>query len=130
MSSNTDVAPGGWAVFAAVVLLIIGFLNIFFGIAAIDNPNLVTVSGTDVIVADFDTWGWVHIVIGALMLFSCVGLFAAQNWARVLAIIFATINAIAQIGFFTAFPLWAIIVIILDVLVIYHLVVRPWKPVS
>ncbi len=122
--------PGGWAVFAGVILLIVGSLNFMFGLAGILNDEVLTVGGQGVIIWDFETWGWIHLVVGAIMVLVSLGLFATQEWAAVLAIIFAAISAIAQIGLITAFPLWSILIIILDVLVIYNLTREPWKTVS
>ncbi len=122
--------PGGWAVFAAVILLIVGSLNFMFGMAGILNDQVVTVGGQGVIIWDFETWGWIHLVVGAIMVLVSLGLFATREWAAVLAIIFAAISAIAQIGLITAFPLWSILIIVLDVLVIYNLTRAPWKPAT
>ena len=122
--------PGGWAVFAAVILLIVGSLNFMFGLAGILNDQVVTVGGQGVIIWDYETWGWIHLVVGAIMVLVSLGLFATREWAVVLAIIFAAISAIAQIGLITAFPLWSILIIVLDVLVIYNLTRAPWKPAT
>lgn len=128
MSTPENASPTGWAVFAAVVLLIVGCFNVVFGLAAILNEEIVTVSGTGVIVWSFTTWGWIHLIVGAIMILVSFGLFAARGWARTLAIVFATLNAIAQVGLITAFPLWSILVIALDIIVIYQLATRPWEP--
>ena len=64
-----------------------------------------------------------------IMVLAAAGLFSGQTWARVVAVLFATLNAIAQIGLITAFPLFSILIIVLDVVVIYHLTVG-WEPVT
>jgi hypothetical protein len=128
-TTRTDPGPTGWAVFAGVILLMVGFLNFFYGLAGILNDDVVTVGGRGVIVWNFTAWGWIHLILGAIMAVTAAGLFAASNWARWAAVFFATVNAIAQIGLITAFPLWSILVIALDVLVIYHLTTR-WAPAA
>jgi hypothetical protein len=116
---------GGWIAFAAIVLLIVGFLDVFFGLAGVLNDKVVRVGGGGgVIIADYTTWGWVHIVIGALMVLTAFGLFAQADWARWAAIWFAMLNAIAEIGVITAFPLWSLLVIALSITVIYQLTAR------
>ena len=127
MSARPVEGPTGWAVFAGVVLFMAGFLNFFYGLAAVLNDEVVTVQGRGVIIWDFTAWGWVHLVIGVIMVLSGAGLLAGQGWARAMGVIFATINAIAQIGLITAFPLWSILLIALDVIVIYQLTAR-WVP--
>ncbi len=128
-TTRTDPGPTGWAVFAGVILLMVGFLNFFYGLAGILNDDVVTVGGSGgVIVWDFTAWGWIHLILGVIMTLTACGLFVAASWSRWTAVFFATVNAIAQIGLITAFPLWSILVIALDVLVIYNLTTRWAEP--
>jgi hypothetical protein len=76
---------------------------------------------------DFTAWGWIHLILGVVMVLAAGGLFTGQTWARGVAVVFATLNAIGQIGLITAFPLFSILLIVLDVLVIYNLTVG-WAP--
>jgi hypothetical protein len=89
-------------------------------LAAILNDDVVVVGGHGAIIADLTAWGWITLILGAILVLTGFGLLTAQEWARWTAVFFATINAIAQIGVFPAAPLWAFIVILLDVLVIYN----------
>jgi hypothetical protein len=116
--------PTGWAVFAAVVLFVSGTFGTIWGLAAILNDQVITVGGRGVIVADFTTWGWIHLVVGAIMIATSFGLFAMSGWARWTAIFFAMLNAILQVGAFPVFPLWSVVAVALDVIVIYQLTVR------
>jgi hypothetical protein len=52
-----------------------------------------------------------------------------ESWARWTAVVLAALSAILQVGVLPAFPLWALIVIALDVLVIYGLTAR-WEHTS
>jgi hypothetical protein len=54
----------GWAVFAAVMLLVIGGLDFFYGLAAVLNNEVVIVGGHGVVIADITTWGWVTLIFG------------------------------------------------------------------
>jgi hypothetical protein len=80
-------------------------------------------------ILDRRTWGWIHFLVGLLMVVTAGGLFGMQDWARWTAVFFAALNAIVQIGVITAFPLWSLIVIALDVVVIYQLTER-WTAAS
>jgi hypothetical protein len=108
--------------FAAVILFLAGTFSLLYGLAAVLNDKDVTVGGgSGVIVWDFTAWGWSHMVVAAVMVTVALGLVAVKGWARWGAIALATLNAILQIGVITAFPIWALIVIALDVTIIYQL---------
>jgi len=111
----------GWAVFAAVMLLIIGGLDALYGLAAILNNEIVIVGGHGVIVADITTWGWVTLILGLIMLATGAGLLAGNSIARWAAVFVVAVGAILQLGWFPAAPLWSILVIALSVIVIYQL---------
>jgi hypothetical protein len=127
MTARAPAQPSGWAAFAGVILFITGWLNFFYGLAGILNDEVVTVQGRGVMIWDFTAWGWIHLILGVIMVLAAGGLFTGQTWARGVAVVFATLNAIAQIGLITAFPLFSILIIVLDVLVIYNLTAG-WQP--
>jgi len=127
MTMRAPAQPSGWAAFAGVVLFIAGWLNFFYGLAAVLNDQVVTVQGRGVAIWNFTAWGWIHLILGVVMVLAAGGLFTGQTWARGAAVVFATLNAIGQIGLITAFPLFSILLIVLDVLVIYNLTVA-WEP--
>jgi hypothetical protein len=108
-------------VFAGFVLLVVGSLDALWGLAAILEDKNVIVGGNGVIISDATTWGWVYLILGLLVAATGVGLFARSNPARWAAVFFVSLNAIAQIVWFPAAPLWAFLIIILDVLIIYGL---------
>jgi hypothetical protein len=120
--------PTGWAVFAGVILLMLGFLNFFWGLAAILEEENLIVGGEGVIIVDLTAWGWASLIVGAIQVLVGFGLLAAQGWARWAGVFFAALAAIGQIGIVTAFPIWSFIVILLAVLVIYNLTARWEEP--
>jgi hypothetical protein len=114
----------GWATFAGVVMFIVGSLDAIWGLGGILNDDVTVVGGHGAIIADLTTWGWVHLLLGSLVAVTGVGLIMGNQGARLLAIFFVTANAIAQIVWFPAAPLWAFLIIVLDVTIIYQLTVR------
>ena len=114
----------GWAAFAGVVMFMIGSLNAFWGLGGILNNDIVIVGGEGALIADITLWGWFHLILGSIIALTGVGLLAGNQAARLAAIFFLTINAIAQIVWFPAAPLWAFLIIILDVVIIYQLTAR------
>ena len=118
--------PTGWTVFAGALLLIVGSLDALWGLAAILNDQVVVVGGRGALIADLTTWGWIHLILGSIVALTGVGLFSGSSGARVAAVFFVSLNAIAQIVWFPAAPLWAFLMIILSVTIIYQLTAR-WE---
>lgn len=116
--------PTGWTVFVGCILLIVGSLDALYGLAAVLNNEVILVGGHGVIVADITTWGWVHLILGSIIALSGIGLFAGMSAARWAAVFFVTVNAIAQIVWFPAAPLWSFLMIILDTVILYQLMVN------
>jgi hypothetical protein len=125
-SARAEPQASGWIVFAGLMLIVTGGFDIIYGLAAVLNDNVVTVGGRGVIVWDFTVWGWVHMITGAIMLLVAWGLFAMQGWARWAAVGIACLGAMFQMAVITAFPLWSIMMITLDVIIIYQLTAR-WE---
>ncbi len=114
----------GWATFAGVIMFIVGSLNALWGLGGILNDNIVVVGGQGAIIADITTWGWIHLLLGSLIALTGIGLITGNSAARVFGILLLAVNAIAQIVWFPAAPLWAFLMIVLDVTIIYQLTAR------
>lgn len=126
MESGGSVRQGdsGWAAFAGVVMLIVGSLDALWGLAGILNDEIVIVGGEGAIIADLTTWGWVHLILGSLVAVTGAGLLAGSSAARWFGVAIVAVNAIAQIVWFPAAPLWTFLIVILDVTIIYQLTAR------
>ncbi|WP_017539158.1 DUF7144 family membrane protein [Nocardiopsis halophila] len=111
----------GWMVFGAVLLLVIGAVNLVQGIVAMTRPAYYAVESGEMLVLDFSGWGLLLTVWGAVLVAAGLALFSGHMWARSLAVVLAAVNAVAQLGFLLAFPLWSLVAIAVDVLVIYGL---------
>ena len=111
----------GWIAFAGVMLFILGSLNAFWGLAAILNDEVVIVGGHGSLIFDITTWGWIHLFLGSLVALAGLGLMTGNAAARVAGIFLVAVNAIAQIVWFPAAPLWAFLMIVLDTIILYQL---------
>jgi hypothetical protein len=118
---------GGWIVFAGVLMLIGGALDAMWGLAAVINNEVITVGGHGVVVWDITAWGWGHLILGTIVALTGLGLLAGQGWARILGIFFVSLNVLVQFGTFTLFPLWSMLVIAIDIVILYQLTAR-WEP--
>lgn len=116
----------GWVFFAGTVLFVLGVFNVIWGLTALFNDTALTVGEEGLIVWDFTAWGWIHIIVGAIMILTALGLFSGQGWARWTAVVFCMLNAIAEIGWMTTYPLWSVLMITLNFVVIYQLTAR-WE---
>ncbi|HEX5205354.1 hypothetical protein ACFQS1_33330 [Paractinoplanes rhizophilus] len=115
----------GYVVFAGVMLMMLGGFQAIEGLVAIfkDEYYLVTRSGL-LLTMDFTTWGWVHLILGLIAVGTGIGVLLGQTWARVTGIVIAVLSALANLAFLPAYPIWATIIIALDVLAIYALAVH------
>jgi hypothetical protein len=114
----------GWIAFAGVMMVILGSLDAFWGLAGIVNDEIVVVGGRGALIFDITTWGWVHLILGSLVALTGLGLLSGNAVARVAGIFLVAVNAIAQIVWFPAAPLWAFLMIIIDTVIIYQLTVN------
>jgi hypothetical protein len=117
----------GWIVFAGVVMMVGGFLDAMWGLAAVINNEVITVGGHGVVVWDITAWGWGHLILGTLVALTGLGLLAGQGWARWVGIFFVSLNILVQFGTFTLFPLWSMMIIAIDIVILYQLTAR-WDP--
>jgi hypothetical protein len=114
----------GWVYFAGTMLVLVGTFNLIEGLVALFNDQYYVPTRQGPLVLDITGWGWIHLIIGGLAVIVGIGLFSGATWARVSGVILAGLNAIAQLAFLSAYPLWATIVITLDILVIWALIVH------
>jgi hypothetical protein len=115
-----------WIAFAGVMMIIIACFGVMWGIAAIANDEVVVVGGHGVIVLDITTWGWVQLVLSLALGATGLGLLVGNEAARWVGVGLLALNAILQVVWFPAAPLWALLMIVLDVILIYQLFIN-WE---
>jgi len=108
------------------MMIILGVLDVIWGIAAIANDEVVVVGGHGVLVLDITTWGWIQLILGAVIGVTGLGLLVGNAAARWAGVGLLGLNAILQVVWFSAAPLWALLIIALDVVIIYQLCVN-WE---
>ncbi len=114
----------GWWVFAGVLLIVAGILNIIYGIAAIGDSKFFTEHGT-FIISGLHTWGWVLLIIGVLELVAGFSLFAGGEFGRWFGIFIASLNAIGSLLAIPAYPFWSLAIFALSIIIIYKLIEGP-----
>ena len=113
-------AGHGLILFAAVLLLVVGFFNMIYGIAAIANSH-VFVAGAHFVFANQRAWGWITLIIAMLQLVAAGGILAGNQLARWFAVAVLGLNAIDMMFFLPAYPFWALTIIAVDVVALYGL---------
>ena len=120
----------GWIVFAGIVLLVVGALDVLQGFVAIIRDEYVVATTKGLAIVDVTGWGWITLLWGVLLVFAALGLFGGAGWARWLAIVGVALNAIQQIMFLAnypnAYPLWNILIVALNLIVLFALTAR-WR---
>jgi len=110
----------GLILFASVLLLVIGFFNMIYGIAAIANSH-VFVANAHYVFADLRIWGWITLIISVLQLAAAAGVLAGNQLARWFAVVVVGLSAIDMMFFVPAYPFWALAIIAMDVVALYGL---------
>ena len=117
--------PSAWAIggvlFAGSMLMLIGFFQVIAGLVAIFDDDFYVVARNYTFNLDTSAWGWLHLLLGLLLLVTAFGLFTLRSWAIYTAIGLAILSAIANFFFIPYYPFWSILVIALDVWVIWAL---------
>jgi hypothetical protein len=110
----------GLVLFAGVLLLVAGFWNMIYGIAAIANSH-VFVANAHYVFGNLRAWGWITLIFAILLLIAGGGVMAGNQLARWFAVAVLGLNAIEQMFFIPAYPFWSLTIIAMDILALYGL---------
>ena len=123
MASTQTVSPWahGLAVFAGVVMVVGGAFQALEGLAGIVNDKYLVVLPNYLYAFDLTVWGVIHLLVGLALVVIGVSLLRGQTWARVAGIVAAAVAAILNFVWLPIAPLWAIMIIAVDMLVIWAL---------
>lgn len=111
----------GWIAFAGVLMIISGSLNALYGLIGIINDEWVVWGNRASLYLDITEWGWIHLLLGIVVLLAGIGVFSGSVLARTVGVILASIGVIANFLFIPAYPVWALTVVTINVLVIWAL---------
>lgn len=109
----------GWVTFAGVMLFIGGVLNVIYGIAAIGDSKFF-IQDQKYILSNLNTWGWVTLILGLLQLVGAFSLWAGGLYGRFVAILAASLSAVAALLAIPAYPFWSLAIFAIDIIVIYQ----------
>jgi|tagenome__1003787_1003787.scaffolds.fasta_scaffold19722714_2 hypothetical protein len=112
----------GFAMFAGAVLIVTGICQALAGIAALFRDEVFVTTPNYIYAFDVTAWGWVHLILGAAIALTGLGVLQGQTWARVVGIMLASLSIIANFLFLPHYPIWSLVLIALDIAVIWALV--------
>jgi hypothetical protein len=113
--------------FAGILLILRGISQAFLGITALVNERYLFVTTNNNLVVttnNINAWGWVDLAIGLLILAVGFSVLHGSTWARVIAVFFTGLSFLVNIAFIGVFPVWAIVGMLIDVIIIYALIVH------
>jgi hypothetical protein len=111
----------GLAVFAGTMMIIAGVFELIAGLVALFENEVYVAGARYVFAFDLTTWGWIHLLVGALVAAAGIGVLSGQLWGRIVGITMAIVSALANFVFIPYYPIWSLLVIALDVFVIWAL---------
>jgi len=121
MSERRSSLAVGMSVFAGTIMIMIGVMHVFQGLVALINDTFYVAGEEWVFQFDVTTWGWVHLILGAVIALAGFFVFTGAIWARTIGVIMAVVSGVATFAWLPYYPLWGLIVIVLDVFVIWAL---------
>ena len=118
-------AVSSWAVggiaFAATMMMLVGIFEAIAGLSAILKDEFFVVSENYVFDLDVTAWGWIHLILGLVVVFAGWSLFARKVWAATVALVLAMLSAVANFFFIPYYPFWSLLMIAMAIWVIWAL---------
>ncbi len=122
--SNQPTGWVGWVYFAGILLIVRALFQAFFGFVALTKNEILVISPDQLAVFDFTTWGIVHLVVAVVLLTAGFSVLNGGMWGRVIGSIAAGVGILANLIYLPAYPIWALVALVLDVFILYALVVH------
>jgi hypothetical protein len=124
--SNNEMSGWvGWIGFASFMLLLSGAFALMAGFVALFKDDVVYHAATNTAwILDYTQWGWVHIIAGVLAILAAGSLMSGNMYGRVFAVLIALLSAVANMAFVPVYPVWSLLIITVDILVIWAVTVH------
>jgi hypothetical protein len=128
MAQMSQREPSAWAVgwtwFAGFMMIMIGCWHAIAGLTALFKDTFFVGVRDYVVKFDVTTWGWIHLIMGIVVLLAGFAVFTGAVWARTIGVILAVISAIAAFGWLPWYPVWGILIVAAAIAVIWALTVH------
>lgn len=124
MSAQNNNSMVGWGYFASMMMLVLGGLQAMAGLVALFKDDYYVVTSNHLVAFSYNTWGWINIIIGVIIFFAGLSLASGKMFGRIVGTWMVVVNALGNIAFFPAYPVWCTIALVIDALVLYAITVR------
>jgi len=114
----------GWIGFAGFMLIIGGIFSATYGLIAILNDTWAVWGNRGTVYLDLTQWGWVHLIVGGIVILAGIGVMSGNILARTIAVLVAGLSMVLNFVALPIYPVWSILMITVDVLVIWALIVH------
>jgi hypothetical protein len=130
---STEISAAlGWRFFAGILLLLVGIMNVIDGLIAVSDSGIfeqnLSTNPALPITDRLEVWGWVVLVVGFVMMVVAFPVIVGVPWARLAGITVAAVDLVLQFAFLAHFPLWSLVMVALNVLVLFGLIARGHDP--
>ena len=115
----------GWIAFSGFMMILLGTFQAIEGLVAVFDDGFYRVRPDGLLVnVDYSVWGWVHLLLGVVVVVSGLGVLVGNLLARIVGVVLAVVSAVLNLAFISAYPVWSTIMITIDVIVIYAIIVH------
>lgn len=125
-SDTRQKVAAGTSLGAAALLVVTGVVSILQGISAIAKDDIYISGPNYTYQWNTSGWGWIHLVLGILLVVAAAGLFTGAMWGRILAIGLLSLSILANFLWLPYYPWWSVLIIALDIVVIWA--IATWDP--
>lgn len=124
-TNNKEWSAGtGWVFFAGIMMILEGAFQAIAGLTALLRPTWYLTTSNHLLVFNYTSWGWIDLLVGLFILLAGFSVLHGSTWARFVGVVLAGLSAIGALAFVSAYPIWSIIIIVIDVVVIHALIVH------
>ena len=110
----------GWVYFASTMMLIVGVMHIIAGLTGIFNSDFYVATQTGQLIAfNYQTWGWVQLLLGILVFATGAALWQGRLWARAVTLVLVSLLVVVNIITIGTYPWWSVIGLVINAFVIY-----------
>src|SRR5687768_1574243 len=126
MANKSNQVSGwvGWVGFASLMLIMAGVFHLIAGFVALFQEDVFLATSSALWVFDYSQWGWIHMIWGVITIAAAGSLMQGKAFGRSFAVVVAVLSAIANMAFVPVYPVWSLLIITIDVLVIWAVTVH------